>query len=564
MARQDLMERWALHMLLAGNALWFLNLVSGKPVELWPLLPDEIKPIKDAQKFVSGYEWKPAGRDKTRLDAVQVAHWMCVNPNDVYWGLSPVMAGAKAIDTDTTAARWNISTLANDGKPPYAVLLDSGLSAEQQRTATAILREQVNGSNVRKMIALGSTRDVKPLAMNATDLDWLNGRRFSREEIGAVLGVPPILMSFGEAATFSNLDAAKAMLWEDRIVPLLDDLCQGLMGSLFPFWTLDGAQWRIRPDLSGVRALQANLKTEAEVGKLKAETLKTLVDSGVPANMAAQVVGLPLVDIPGGDAPRSAAPAALPAATKARRPPSFERKDKGEDEVAARLARMDEWTGEIQNKVAQVLLEQGNAAASAYALGQPWETALDPDDWQDLLEAVHTAVIEAEGKVAYTAVLSSITATGGGGAFDVLADGVTEWIAEHVGENVKGITETSQALLQGQITAGVEAGESVKDIAKRLRKANAEWAGWRAEVIARTETASAFGAAHAQAADQLADEFDVELVKTWHATRDSRTRDEHAAIDGETRALDEPFSIGVMQSPGGVNCRCVVTYGVAE
>lgn len=558
MGRQDMLERWALHMLLAGNAVWWLNIVGGKPVELWPIVPDQVRPIVSRVQFIGGYEWRVTPTEKKVLPTEQVAHWMFVDPSNPRWGLSPLEAAASAVDLDQAASKWNRAVLANDGKPPLAVFLDASLSVDDMRAASAMIREQIDGGSIRKALVLGGASKAQPLSLSASDLDFLNGRRFSREEIAAVFGVPPILMSFGEAATFSNLDAAKAILWEDRIVPLLDDLCQGLEGALFGFWNLTSGEWRIRADLSGVRALQANIKTEAEVGKLRGETFKLYVDAGVPGNMAAKLLGLPLEKIPGGDQPRAAAGPPMPTQTKGRAPP-FERKDKGEGEAAKQLERLDAWVEKLRPKIAELLLEQGSAVASAYAAGQPWDTALSLDDWQALMEAIHTAVIESEGAIAYTGLLSAITSAGGGGAFDVLADNVTEWIAEHVGENIQYIDDATRLALQAEISAGVEAGESTRDIAKRLRDLHTDWSGWRAERIARTETGSAFSAAHQLTAEQMAAETGVQLVKTWHATQDSRTRDEHAAMDGETVGIDEAFSNGLMQ-PGEPNCRCVVTY----
>ena len=558
MGRQDLNERWVQSMMLAGNALHWLNIVGGKPVEMWPIYPDTIKPIKSRTEFVSGYEWKIDPTTKRVLPVAEVAHWMFPDPSDHRWGLAPLQAGANAVDLDLAAARWNRAVLANDGKPPMAVFLAEGMTLEKQREAAAFLREQVDGGSVRKLLVLGGASKVQPLSLSASDLDFLNGRRFSREEIAAVFGVPPLLLAFGESATYANLDAAKTSLWEDRVVPLLDDLCQGYMGALFPFWNLTEDTHRIRSDLSGVRALQANLKTEAEVLELRSKAMASMVAAGVPANMAASAAQLPLQDIPGGDVPRQPAQTAQgPPATKGGRF-WYQRKDKSDP--AAQLGRQDQWVDEIRTKVAQILLEQGSRVASAYAAGSPWETALSLDDWQTLLEAIHTAVIEAEGVVAYTSILGSITTGGGGGTFDVLADGVVDWIRERVGDMVEGITDTSKAALRAEISVGVEAGESTRDIAKRLRALSEEWSGYRAERIARTEVASAFGAAHQQSALQIQDELGMAMVKTWVATNDSRTRDEHAAIDGETVGIDEPFSIGVMQPPGGVNCRCVVTY----
>ncbi|MFB9994086.1 phage portal protein [Deinococcus oregonensis] len=559
MSRQDMHERWVLHLMLGGNAIWHKVLVGGKPVEVWPLLPDQIKPIPSRAGFVSGYEWKQ-GSDKQTLPPEQVLHWQFADPSTPYWGLSPLRAAAAAVDTDLAAVRWNRATLANDGRPPMAVFLSESLDAGQQELAARFIHGQIDGGNVRKALILGGASKVQPLALNATEMDWLQGRRFSREEIGAVFGVPPVLMVAGEGVTFANLDAAKRILWEDTVVPLLDDLCQGLSMGLLPHWGAEGTH-RIKADLSGVTALQENLKERADAAKI-------LVEAGFPINAVNQRLALGFGPVAGGDQPRAPTPApgaAPPAATKSRPrpPPRYQRKDKGEDDVAARLARMDKWTLELKKKVAEVLFEQGSSVASAYAAGKPWETALNMDDWQALLEAAHLAIIESEGAVAYTALLGSITAAGGGGVFDVLADGVQEWISEHVGENIKYIDETSKLALQAEIAAGVDAGESTKDIAKRLKAVHEDWTGWRAERIARTETASAFSAAHQQSASQIADEFELELVKTWKATGDSRTRDQHAAMDGETVALDEAFSNGLMQ-PGEPNCRCVVIYQPAE
>lgn len=61
------------------------------------------------------------------------------------------------------------------------------------------------------------------------------------------------------------------------------------------------------------------------------------------------------------------------------------------------------------------------------------------------------------------------------------------------------------------------------------------------------------------------------VVRQWNSHRDSRTRDSHAAADGQRRFLDEPFDVGgerVMHPGAGsaanaANCRCVLTNLIA-
>ena len=453
MGRQDVLERWAQHMLLAGNALWWLNVVHGRPLELWPIRPDEIRPIASRSEFIDGYEWRPTPTDKRILPAAEIAHWMFVDPANPRWGMAPIQAAAAAIDLDQAAMAWNRTAFRNDGRATVAVLLDSALPYDQMQQAAAFIREQVDGNHVRQALVLGGTSRVQPLSLSAADLDFLNGRAFTREEIGAVFGVPGVLLNAGADVTFANLDTAKVILWEDRIVPMLDDLTEGLQLALFPYWEMTAQDWRIRADLSRIRALQGNLKTEAEVGKLKAEQFAALVNAGVPPNMAAQAAGLPLGDIPGGDQPCGGL-TTLPASKGAL--PPLERKDAGlSDKIAQRLARADAWAEEVTSRVAELLDAQGEAVAAAYARGQPWERALDSDDWEALLEAIYQAVLESEGQLAYNDLLRVIRAGGGGGLFDVLADNVTEWVEKNTGEHITLIDESTRATVRAEISAGV-------------------------------------------------------------------------------------------------------------
>lgn len=76
----------------------------------------------------------------------------------------------------------------------------------------------------------------------------------------------------------------------------------------------------------------------------------------------------------------------------------------------------------------------------------------------------------------------------------------------------------------------------------------------RGEIIARTEGLPAIRAAKREAYQQLVDDGRVEaqsIIRGWHAVGDSRTRDTHADMDGQTvRGLDQPF-----QSPSGAQMR---------
>jgi len=95
----------------------------------------------------------------------------------------------------------------------------------------------------------------------------------------------------------------------------------------------------------------------------------------------------------------------------------------------------------------------------------------------------------------------------------------------------------------------------------------------RGETIARTETLKALNAGRQEALDQLIENpnNDVQaqdVVRAWDSTGDARTRETHAAADGQVAAQGVPFTVGgysmmypgdsSMGAPPGetINCRC--------
>lgn len=146
-------------------------------------------------------------------------------------------------------------------------------------------------------------------------------------------------------------------------------------------------------------------------------------------------------------------------------------------------------------------------------------------------------------------------------------------------QRVVGILDTTRVRVQGVIDTGIRDGATMTEMADALEDLYVGFADYRAERIARTEVigASNFGAQEAARTTGLT------LVKEWISTRDERTRGQettdefdHASADGQTRNLDEPYSISgeAMLFPGDgsqgasagnvINCRCVEAYARPE
>lgn len=117
------------------------------------------------------------------------------------------------------------------------------------------------------------------------------------------------------------------------------------------------------------------------------------------------------------------------------------------------------------------------------------------------------------------------------------------------------------------IAEGLAAGESIPTIAARVRDA-AGVTEPRARVIARTESHGVRNTVNAASVRRAASAFSgpSAFSRRWQAANDERTRETHRDADGQTVALNEPFTVGgaSLDFPGDpsgppeeiISCRC--------
>lgn len=122
------------------------------------------------------------------------------------------------------------------------------------------------------------------------------------------------------------------------------------------------------------------------------------------------------------------------------------------------------------------------------------------------------------------------------------------------------------------VLRAAEAGEPVpKELRdKMVRTYNNRALRYRAETIARTEAMASLHQSQEEAIRQGISEGAIEgeaVTEIWRATKDDRTRDSHAAMDGQEVERGEPFITGngvYLMYPGDpngppeevINCRC--------
>ena len=235
LSRFELMEQTVGMLELTGNAYWFLAGERGIPTEIWPLRPDRVRIVPDADAYVRGYIYEIDGQ-QIPLDAVEVVHFRRWHPSNDYYGLSALEAGRTAVASDRAMAEWNRNTFGKDNGVPAGIVnvKDFVTDADFERIKRE-WRQSYGGPQRRTAFLRGGGIEWQNIGLNHHDLDFLKGREAHRQEILNLFGIPVGLLS--ENATEANATVAERLFIERTLWPKLVRLSQKITQELLPFWS---------------------------------------------------------------------------------------------------------------------------------------------------------------------------------------------------------------------------------------------------------------------------------------------------------------------------------------
>mgnify|MGYP003651393529 FL=1 len=289
MSMGEMMRLLITHLDLAGNGFWtkVRGGMGNAPMELWPVMP-YISITTNSDGTINNYK-------QTNTGAVYPADDICqfkfTNPDNYYFGQSPLQAAGKAVDVDNAGQEWQKVSMQNRGVPDYAISFESDLTPDQYQQANDHIKSKTGTGSAREPLVLSKAK-VQQLSLNPVEMDFMNTRRFSREEVCSVYGVPSALIAEMNEANLSNAETARKVFWLDTIIPLMDELKESLNRCLLP--DFKDSNTRIVYDTTNVAALQVNAQE-------KIDNATKLWAMGVPFNTINQRMELGFDDIDGGD-----------------------------------------------------------------------------------------------------------------------------------------------------------------------------------------------------------------------------------------------------------------------
>jgi HK97 family phage portal protein len=295
------------HLDLSGNCYWLIvRARDGLPAELWPIRPDLIRVLPNPvnpRQWAYGYALDPEAQVRfgpTEIIPVSrrdVIHLKYPNPLDAYFGQAPLRPATRAVSVDNARTDFVDALLRNDAVPRVVVTTQQKIDQKIVDRLEERWSRKYGGVNRGKPAFLQFGMDVKPLALNLTDLEFGDMSGITEARICSALGVQPILVGAKvglDRSTFANFHEAKVELWEDTLMNLQDMIEAGVATQLLPeFLGVGRARVSVRWDTSAVLALQ-----EAERERWERAT-NALARGGITRNQFLRIVGLD--EVSGGD-----------------------------------------------------------------------------------------------------------------------------------------------------------------------------------------------------------------------------------------------------------------------
>lgn len=525
-------------------------------------------------------------------------------PEDIVWFKSPNVADPYSrgrgrsenmldeYESDELAAKYQKNYFYNDATPPLAIHAP-GASTDEVDQLKQSWFKRVGGFLKARAPAFLTWEGAKveKLADSAREMDFVESRKFLRDMANQHEQLPPEIAGILENSNRSTIDAAFYLLTKSVLAPELASLDATITSQLIACDYDNRIVYRHKNTVPEDEAFKlAKVNEGVSRGMLKRSDWKKAMGYPVEPGDDVYVIPFGLTEVRAGQKPE---PEPEPGATEPQEEPpaktidfTITKTEKGKfsaEQKAAIWKTFDASATAGEGLFTRAVKKLSDAQAKLFH--DVFKTELGSS--RDFEGAVERTCRKVLGKSADAAVKSGLAPAwlnsmkqgfelahevlGGTIDFSLYNQKFNAWVDAAGLLKAKEINETTrQALLEtlrGEISEGVQAGESMPKIAARIRDAADgiydNMSKSRAQTIARTETMSSVNYG----------EFEVYkgegvTKKEWLATQDDRTRDAHAAANGQVVGIDEPFIVDGEElmypgAPSGsagnvIQCRCTV------
>jgi len=565
-SRFELWEKTLIYFYNDGEAFWYLNLQEGSKriYSIHTLNPRFMKHKKNKQ---TGQIESWVFNDKIPMPKEQVIHFKFPNTKGLR-GLSPIQTVLMEYAADTYAAKYqkvffeNFAKIGGFLKTPK----DGTVNEDQLKRVVRQWNATHQGSdNAYKIAGLLGGMEYVETGMSQREMEYIEGRAAIRDRIMTALGVNKTVMGISDDVNRANAKEGMRQLWTLTIKPQLIRYQEKLNSELFnPYFP----GYHCKFDLSDIDDLKGDLN-------ITLESAQKMLHMGYTRNEINERLNLDMPDTNDGDD-------LLPLNLIRREENSLEiepiepKKEAKIDKIVDILTKTNtksrqslyrrnfnrqqlKHEKQFQTKVKKYFFEQRKEVLKIVSNSKHIHNLTNnlskffTNNEDDRLRKVTKPLYISAGETAVELARSTL------GVKSIKKDMIDPDILLTKLNKIVGINITVYNQIKMEIFEGANAGESLDQIAKRIKGVYV-FAKVRSKLIAITETASMMNTSAFK-------EYGNEGVqkKEWIANMDESTRDTHANnFSVGPVPMNHIYSNG-MKFPGDsgpasevCNCRCAI------
>lgn len=480
-----------------GNALAVF--VPDAPA-LVQLMPQYVTVQPSEETLIAGYWYQRDETDPIALDRAAVVHWMLDrSDHNPYWGMGVVERVFREQDLSANALAAEIARWENGGSIGGIIGVDSpAVTQEQVEQIYADFNRRHGGpKKAGRWAVAGGKVTLEPL-VNPHEMQYREGMEVVDLRIYNAFGIPESIWKMNDANRASAW-AGNEQFLTMTVQPALAVDAEEMTELLLPLFDVEpGDMWfayddmspvdrdAIRNDIAAFVPLRVLTRNEAR-HELGFDPVEGGDEFDAPPSPFGSIFGGDRVDKPesdSGEKPKEAEKSLIRRAWRGDR--------YWEDDCCWHATKA---AGEFEEALRRAVRQWLLSVASSIGLdgGQP-RVVIDTAS----LDAAIRPVLErlfaegmAEGAVRIGVDPSQPFRVGG-------AERALDALNRHLGLVIEQVSGTTQNGIREAIARGIEDGLPLPEVIDALKREIGDDAGWRAERIARTETA------HAQNAGKVA------------------------------------------------------------
>jgi len=209
------------HLALRGNSYSFIERGLGGAVSgLIPLHPDRVT-VEQQPDYTLKYTHRRPGMDPKVFASDEVLH-VCGMTLDGVSGLSPIAYQRDTVGLAMAASRFGSKVFANGAK--MGGILSTPARFKDPRRADQLAKdfdEKTSGENAHGTVVLEEDMKWTKASMTSEDAQYLETRKFQRQEIAGIFRVPPHKIGDLERATFTNIEHQSMEYVQDCLMSYL-------------------------------------------------------------------------------------------------------------------------------------------------------------------------------------------------------------------------------------------------------------------------------------------------------------------------------------------------------